>query len=568
MMNENGMKKFGKRFKKSLFLISGFLFSIHSFANVSIRNGNFFMSYTDLTYPGGYDLKIERIYNSKTAFNGSFGWGWGNELEVNLTVSADGSVVINEYGGGAQNRFSPQNFSVADLDAAVNQITEVARKVGVAGNADQLSAYKNRLKTDAQFRNDEWNKFINQGKLTSRKLPVGTKLTSNKFSYQWVSVIQTGYQRITDTGRVETFDASGKLLQVNDKAGNFIKLTYNKDGTLEKLIDNFNRKMFFTFNKNKKITKIQGESGKYAEYAYNADGEMIQARDETGIIYKYGYTTDKRHNLSKIEYPDKTNMLITYYGKDKFENVKNVKDKDGTSTEYDYENLGIGKDWLRVGVKVKGTDDAIITQSKYEYHFRRKASGEEWNYRLVTDIDGMKTDTTYNECCGLPIIIKRGNEETTFAYDTKGKLLKKVTPLEVTEIKYDEKVAKVARVSKFPKNKKAKPEWSDFKYDDRGNLTIAKDSTGRGAQLFYDSQNRIKTMVDHQKRRLDFTYNENNKPVEIKDPKLGSVVVTYNNAGDVQSVDSKGDRDIASKVTGGFQNLLDLIKPAGVSLGF
>src|SRR5471030_491808 len=60
-----------------------------AFANVSIKNGNFFIGYTDIIYPGGFEPKIERVYNSKTPFKGMFGWGWGNEYEVFMQVSAD-----------------------------------------------------------------------------------------------------------------------------------------------------------------------------------------------------------------------------------------------------------------------------------------------------------------------------------------------------------------------------------------------------------------------------------------------------------------------------------------------
>ena len=47
------------------------------------------------------------------------------------------------------------------------------------------------------------------------------------------------------------------------------------------------------------------------------------------------------------------------------------------------------------------------------------------------------TETVYNECCGLPLLIKRGGEETAFVYDTKGRVVKKTTPSEVTELAYD-----------------------------------------------------------------------------------------------------------------------------------
>src|SRR4051794_6245167 len=88
-------------------------------ANVSLKNGNFFIGYGDLVYPGGFEPKIERVYNSKTGFKGIFGWGWGNEYEVHMNVSADGSVVVHEYGGGAENRFSPVAFNAKELEAAI-----------------------------------------------------------------------------------------------------------------------------------------------------------------------------------------------------------------------------------------------------------------------------------------------------------------------------------------------------------------------------------------------------------------------------------------------------------------
>src|SRR3954447_16505986 len=117
------------------------LLAAPALANVSVKNGNFFIGYTDIIYQGGFEPKIERVYNSKSPFKGMFGWGWGNEYEVRLTVSADGSVVVHEYGGGAENRFNPTAFKEADLNKAVDMISGVAQKVGLTGSASQMDAY-------------------------------------------------------------------------------------------------------------------------------------------------------------------------------------------------------------------------------------------------------------------------------------------------------------------------------------------------------------------------------------------------------------------------------------------
>jgi hypothetical protein len=549
-------------------LLAGLAVITASQANVSIRNGNFFIGYTDVIYPGGYEPKIERVYNSKSPYNGIFGWGWGSDYEVYLTVEADGSVLVSESGGGAQNRFSPQKFSAKDLAAAVDTIAEAARGAGAMGSAGQIAAYKKKLTTDADFRNTEWSKWRAQGKIKPRKLAENTKLVSNRFAYQWITVTAKGYVRSTDTGKTETFDANGRLLRVQDKNKNFINLSYNRDGKIEKIQDNLNRKMYLSYNKLGKVEKIQAENNKTAAYKYNDLGEMIYSKDTDGNVYTYKYGSDKRHNLAEIGYSDRTTLQIAYYGRDQFENVKRVKDRDGSSTDYSYDKVPGEKNSLKVGVALKSSEGRPISTSGYEYVFRNKPNGEEWTYRMVSTLDGMRTETTYNECCGLPIFIKRGKDETTFAYDAKGRVTKKVTPNEVTELKYDARVGKVNRVVKYSKANKKRVEWSTFQYDSRGNLVIAKNSARAEVRLIYDRLGRISTMLDKKKRQINFTYNENSKPVKITDPKMGTINVSYTNSGEVKKVDSTGGRKIALAVTSAFQNLLEIIRPAGVTLAF
>ncbi|MFX6149350.1 hypothetical protein ABTF39_21185, partial [Acinetobacter baumannii] len=80
--------------------------------------------------------------------------------------------------------------------------------------------------------------------------------------------------------------------------------------------------------------------------------------------------------------------------------------------------------------------------------------------------------------------------ETAFEYDTKGHVTKKTTPSEITELTYDHAVGKVARVVRYSKTKRDKAIWSQFTYDPKGNLTMAKNSEGKGVFLFYDANGR------------------------------------------------------------------------------
>lgn len=537
-------------------------------ANVSLKNGNFFVGYTDIIYPGGFEPKIERVYNSKTEFKGIFGYGWGNEYEVYLTVSADGSVVVHEYGGGAENRFNPNSFNAAELDAAVNNLAEAARKAGSLTTDDTVAAYKKHLKSDATFRNDEWERFRKANKLPARDLAVGTQLHSNKFSYQYITRVQGGYVRSFDNGRVEKFDDHGRLVRIADKNNNYIDLTYAKDGHLEKLVDNFNRKIFFHFNEQGLLSGIDGENGKKATYTYNKLSELASSKDVDGNLYTFKYSADRHHNMTEIGYSDKTTMAIDYYPFAQHENVKMVKERDGTATDYAYDLDAGERGHFAVSTTVKGSDHKTISTSKYEYFIKYKPDGEEWTYKLNQTLDGDTTQTTYNECCGLPLLIKHGAEETAFEYDTKGHVTKKITSTEITELSYDPKVAKVAKVVRYSKTDKKQNSWSQFAYDEKGNLTYAKNSEGKGVRLFYDTNGRINSLMDQNHRRINFKYNENSKPVEITDPALGSITVSYNNSGEIKKVESTAGRKIALQVTSAFQNLLDIIRPAGVSLSF
>ncbi|MCC7441640.1 MAG: RHS repeat protein [Bdellovibrionales bacterium] len=536
-------------------------------ANVSLRNGNFFIGYTDIIYPGGFEPKIERVYNSKSGFRGIFGWGWGTEYEVHLKVAADGSVVAHEYGGGAENRFSPVAFNQAQLQGAADEIAAAAQKAGAVGSAGQLADLKKRLLGDARFRNQEWEKYIQRGLLKPRQLPAGTQLTSNRFSYQYITKVKDGYVRSYDNGRVEQFAENGRLLKISDKNNNFIQISYSKDGKADKIVDNFNRKMFLTYNAQGNLVKIQGENGKEAAYTYGSRGELLTSKDVDGNTYAYTY--DKIYNLTQVKYKDGTSMDIAYLGRDQNDSVRSVKDRDGTRTDYTYDWSKKETGFRSVGVKVLDKDGKrVISQSGYEYHLKRKASGEEWTYKMVTTIDGDRSETIYNECCGLPLMIKRGGEETTFEYDTKGHVTKKTTPTETTVLAYDPKLGKVTKVMRQSKVSKASSSWSEFQYDGKGNLVFAKNSTNKGVRLFYDANGRIKSMVDQDRRRIDFKYNENSKPVEITDPQLGTIRVSYSNSGEIKKVESTAGRKIALQVTSAFQNLLDIIRPAGVSLSF
>ena len=70
-------------------------------AGVNLKNGNFYITYTDIiVMVGGDEFSLSRTYNSKSAQNLSFGYGWGSALDTRLIIGGDGSVSVQEIGSG------------------------------------------------------------------------------------------------------------------------------------------------------------------------------------------------------------------------------------------------------------------------------------------------------------------------------------------------------------------------------------------------------------------------------------------------------------------------------------
>jgi YD repeat-containing protein len=540
-----------------------------AFGNVTMKNGNFFMGYTDVVYPGGFEPKIERVYNSKAIFKGIYGHGWGCEFEVYMTVSASGAIVVHEYGGGAENAFQPVVASPEQLNREIDAIVQAALGAGKITAGAGEAAFRARLGSDATFRNDQWELYRKLQLVTSRQLPLGTVVWSNRYSYQYIKRVRDGYVRVSDDGRLEYFDDGGRLRRVTDRNANYIDLSYDDEGHLRMIVDNFGRSIGLLFNAQGFVAKLEADRGRVATYDYDERGNLVHTVDVDGNEFRYDY--DAFHNMTRIEYADGSTMEMAYWARDRFQHIKRVKDRDGTVTSYDYIRNANDKGHLKVTVDVADSTGDSISNSSFEYFLKRDARGGEWLQRLVSTNDGFVTDTVYAEGTGLPLSITQGGEVTNFEYDAKGHVTRKETASEITELRYDPQVDKVAYVARSSKHNPKSSIWSKFVYDPAGNLLFAENSEKQSVRLQYDANGRIESLEDQARRRIEFTYGVNSKPVEIRrvdGTKVQRIKVTYTADGEIEKVESPDGRAVALEVTSAFQNLQDIIRPAGVTLSF
>ncbi len=541
-------------------------------ADVSLRNGNFYVGFRDISYPGGMEPKIERIYNSQTDYNGIFGSGWGSEYETKLRQDADGSILVTEYGGGADNRFVPKGFKPGDIEGSISKIVEAAKKAGLLSSQKQMDDYRNRMSKDYEFRAKQYSALMQKGFLPKQSIADGSQFISTKYLYQYITKVKGGYLRVKEAGGIQKFNEAGRLVQIMDRNKNFINFTYNSNGHLSQLVDHQNRKMEFKFNAQNLVERITGESGKYVQYRYNPAGFMVYSRDEKGEVNTFAYAADAMKNLTEIGYPGEKNakgepskMSIGYYGRENNWGVKKVINRDGTSNDYEYFRTAKDPNYYGVRVLNKDRDGSTISDAKYEYISKVRAGGEVYTAKMISTVDGDKTETTYDEKLGFPVRIVNDGRETNMQYDQKGRMIKKVTPIETTEMTYDLKVGKISKVVR--KMKSGTVLISEFSYDPKsGNLTLAKNNEDKQVKLVYDSQGRIRAMSDKAGRQLTLKYNEQSKPIEIADTKLGVVKFTYKNSGEVDQIQSNGGREVSMQVMQVLQDLVDITAPAGVTM--
>ena len=540
-----------KLFKICLLLL---VFTGIAHGGVNLKNGNFYTTFIDIVVPGeGADLEISRTYNSKATEKGWFGFGWGSTYETYLTVSADGSAIIHENGTGAMTRFTPKE--AVDPKAAAKRIIEAMRKKSTITTKVAQDLEK-RLVNNAEYRQMYARRF----NVTS-KLAVGTTLHSNDRGIQKLEKTKDGYTRVYNDGKKHFFNEDGKLVKITDKNGYKVVLDY-KNGKLKSIKDSHAKQLFFAWYPDGKVKNIWKTGNKKTFYEYDGDN-LKKSTDIESNVYTYSY--DGNHNLLDIGYTDGKKMSIEY-GKGKMSGlVTKVTEKNGDYTKYEYGANEKNPDmhyWTIVTKK-----DPISNKERsnhYEYEIKTRPDGSPYTYRILTKVNGLKTETIYSECCSMPLKITRGKHVTTFEYNAKGLLTKKAsTKGDYVELKYHKEFNKVTRVV----NNKG---WTNYQYDKKGNLAKAINSKGKSVLLIYDRKGRITKMVDYnkksqKKRSLSFEYNALGKPVEIAMSKVGKIHVAYDNYGEIKKVESKAGHKMALQVTEAFQSLLAIVKPAGVS---
>ncbi len=544
---------------KKFSVLIAFLFSIGApmaHAIVDMKNANFANSWIDLEVPGtGYDLKVNRTYNSKSLFDGMFGFGWCSDFETSLQVTAEGNLKVTECGAGQEIYYTPREFGKKEIDRTIAQIIE-KMKAAKKGDEKQWKEIARDMQTDHDLR----SKFAFAYKVA---VPVkeGAQFFANGKEVESITYAKGIYTRNLPDASYQRFDGNGKLTHLYDKNGNYLKLDY--DGTMVKeVVDNNGRKLSFKYFTNKKVKTITGPGNLVAEYKFDNLNDLSWAKNAWNNVYTYEY--DDVHNLVKATYPDKTFVTLTYDKKNDW--VTSFTDRQKCSEKYAYE-FDSKNPKLHYWSTVKKTcGKEVVNESKHEFWYAERKDGQIYLSRVASTVNDNVTDITYHDVFGKPIAIRRNNERFTFEYYPNGQVKTKNSDVNKLAFDYDKATGKVSQVVTRTVDEKGKviaTRKSEFKYDKKGNLTFAQNSDGQKITMTYDQRGRIATITDQAKKLVKIQYEERfGKPSIVTRPGMGTIKVSYKASGEIDKVNSAEGPSVAMQVASTFNNLLDVISPA------
>jgi len=426
-----------------------------SFAGVNLKNGNFYISYTDLisppTAPGQVSGKIEivRTYNSRATETSEFGYGWGWDFSTYLSTDNEGGITVHENGSGAL-RFVSGASSLSRSTARTQMILDIA---ALSPDLPDLTAQMElggRLKADKESRLAQTLNFVSRGLENMKHPPSGWQKTDSyncgnpacRASHGYViKRTSSGYQRRVMGGRTETFDLAGRLVLQMEANGYWFRIQRDESGRVRHLSDVNGYEVWFDLNADGLVTQIRDSDGQTATYKYK-DSDLVWSKDTAGNIYTHEY--DAKHNMTAVSYPDGTRIQIGYNKSTAM--TERVVNRDGTSAAYEY-----GSDpkdpslhyWTIV--RQMNADGTPKSDNMYDYTFsqtpegllkRRQITLEKRmeKHREVStylpsgslgskDINGAVTRYEYHPTYGLPVSIISPESETRYTYDPQRRLV-------------------------------------------------------------------------------------------------------------------------------------------------
>ena len=292
-------------------------------AKVNMWSGGYENTWNDFGSSGGQSAAltqklIERRYDSRSLRDGIFGFGWCVDIEARLVPLPDGGW----------------------------------RRKSCQGEAD--------------YRTSGTGSWIHE----ASGLMLRSKGTTQSIQFK------------ANDGTTETYDSSGRLLEIRTPGGEVVRLGRNHDGLIEKITSTLGASELtsveFVYDlstrKVARMNRITSARQRRATLYEYRDGNLVKVTDEKAFLFTYSY--DSYHNMLRAESPDSTSESITY--EDSKDRVVKMRSRDGCAETYRYETDS--KDAHLISTAEKSCGGTSVAISKHEFWHE---SGEDGRARII-----------------------------------------------------------------------------------------------------------------------------------------------------------------------------------------
>lgn len=405
-------------------------------AEVDLKNGNFFYSWTDLELSTKEIFwQMQRSYNSRVNRVGYFGQGWCSPLESKLTIVNENTISIQNCGSGESVVYTGTGEQWTYASQTINLVDDmyVVKVKGVT----QLQFNKSG-DLDAFWLRDEKAKikYLN-GKLNRLESPAGN-LVFTLDSEGKISLIKS------DSGKKVSYEYQGSnLISVVNEWSNTFQYEYDKLGNMITAIWPDKTKMKMSYDSSRDwVTSVTDRDQCAEKYEF--------ASKKQGSELKVTSHVDRRCN--KKEKNQKTYEFV--FSKNSV--IKKVK-------------LSYGSNWKEINYNLLGKPEKVVDSNGENISFSYDAFGN------LTQKKSKSNSTDYVLNSNKQIVqIKNSRNSLSLEYDERGRV-SKINLTEKSQKKVEALSLSYVNTSEKIKSLELQNGGQLFySYDQNGNLEATK----------------------------------------------------------------------------------------------
>lgn len=180
------------------------------------------------------------------------------------------------------------------------------------------------------------------------------------------------YFRTTTKNSLQKFNKNGKLVSLVNASGDRLDLSYDLTGFLNKIRYNNSSEILVTADVTKKrILQITTPHNPGVLYKYLGQ-DLIQVRNAWKNTFEYSY--DGLHNLTRIQYPNKTRELIVYNTEQDW--VVKVTHREGCEDLFKFQRQGGSDNYTATAEK--RCANKVTNKTVYEFRHKARADGSKY----------------------------------------------------------------------------------------------------------------------------------------------------------------------------------------------